>query len=397
MSDQDGLRPNAADTSTETVRRSWLTRLQTSLGGVLSGLVMVVVAIVLLFWNEGRAVQTERSLSEGAGLVTSVAASPLSASNEGRLVHLAGDAKASSALIDPDFGLTAQGLQLIRAVEMYQWKEDSKSETRKNLGGSEETTTTYSYSLTWSDRRIDSTKFHQAQGHGNPAFRYQALTIPARDAALGDFRLGAPVVQKLTADRDVRIEAAALPDARSRLGNAVHVKDGAFYIAADPAQPKAGDMRVTYKTTPNGPVSIVGQQTGRDLTAYPTSAGDQLLIVMPGIVPAATMFSRANTENTFMTWLLRLTGVIVMFIGFRLIMTPLVVVADLVPFIGSLISAGVSTAALALVLIVGPLTIAIAWLAYRPIVSLIAIAVAAVLFVALKATVGRRTTVPKPA
>ena len=54
-------------TFTEVTSRSWISRIGQSIVGVLIGLVMVIAAIVVLFWNEGRAIQTARSLAEGAG------------------------------------------------------------------------------------------------------------------------------------------------------------------------------------------------------------------------------------------------------------------------------------------------------------------------------------------
>jgi hypothetical protein len=56
------------DTFTEVTSRSWISRIGQSIVGVLIGLVMVIASIVVLFWNERRAIQTARSLAEGAGL-----------------------------------------------------------------------------------------------------------------------------------------------------------------------------------------------------------------------------------------------------------------------------------------------------------------------------------------
>ena len=53
----------------------------------------------------------------------------------------------------------------------------------------------------------------------------------------------------------------------------------------------------------------------------------------------ADMFAAAQRENRIMTWLLRLGGIIAMFLGFTLILNPLVVVADVVPFIGNMLQA----------------------------------------------------------
>ena len=140
-----------SDSFTEVTTKSWGSRIGESIKGVLFGLVLVVGSCIFLFWNEGRAVQTERSLTEGASLVVPVDPSRVDPANDGKLVHLSGDLKPGAPLTDPDFTVSATALRLARTVEMYQWKEESKSETRKNVGGSEETVTTYEYVRTWSD------------------------------------------------------------------------------------------------------------------------------------------------------------------------------------------------------------------------------------------------------
>jgi hypothetical protein len=53
------------DSFTERTRTSWFARIGKSIAAVLFGLVLLAGSSVLLFWNEGRAVQTERSLAEG--------------------------------------------------------------------------------------------------------------------------------------------------------------------------------------------------------------------------------------------------------------------------------------------------------------------------------------------
>ena len=58
---------------TETTRKSWFQRLQEAIVGVLVGVALGLGSIVGLFWNEGRAVTTSRSLSEGAASVVSAA------------------------------------------------------------------------------------------------------------------------------------------------------------------------------------------------------------------------------------------------------------------------------------------------------------------------------------
>src|SRR5262249_33496238 len=147
------------DTYTETTQKGWTTRIGESIKGVVIGFVLVALSGFGLFWNEGRAVQTAKSLAEGAALVITIDASPVDprrvdAANEGRLVHVTGEMKAGVKPSDPEFGVSAEGLRLVRTAEMYQWREEKKTETKKNVGGSEETVTTYSYVQVWSESPI---------------------------------------------------------------------------------------------------------------------------------------------------------------------------------------------------------------------------------------------------
>src|SRR5262249_28783861 len=100
--------------------------------------------------------------------------------------------------------------------------------------------------------------------------------------------------------------------------------------------------------------------------------------------------------NRIMTWILRLVGVIAMFIGFLLILNPLVVVADVVPFIGNILSAGAGVVSLVLTAVVAPVVIAIAWLWYRPLVSVVVLAVGLGLAYGFKRLAHRKVAAQAP-
>ena len=161
------------DSVTEITERSWLQRVGQSFAGVLFGFALIAVACVLLFWNEGRAVTTARSLAEGAGLVHTVAADRIDPANEGRLIHVSGMLTAAGPALDTEFGMKSNGVRLMRRVEMFQWTEEQDSETQKKLGGGETTKTTYRYAKNWADHPIDSTKFKERSGHTNPQMTYR--------------------------------------------------------------------------------------------------------------------------------------------------------------------------------------------------------------------------------
>ena len=96
-------------TFTEITRVGYGRRLINSIVGAGFGLLLFAGSILLLFWNEGRAVKTARGLEEGAASVISVAAGPVDPAHEGKLVHFSGDASASS-LTDPLLKRTATGV-----------------------------------------------------------------------------------------------------------------------------------------------------------------------------------------------------------------------------------------------------------------------------------------------
>lgn len=380
-----------SDTFSVTTRKSWFSRIGSSIVGVPIGLLMLIAACVVLFWNEGRAVQTARSLAEGKDLVVSVDPATVDPGNEGKLIHISGDVNASAALRDPEFGVAAQGLRLVRTVEMYQWKEESRTEHHRSIGGSEETVTTYTYRLTWGEGRIDSSHFHRQEGHDNPQPRYAGTSFTARDAELGAYRPGQRPLQLLPASQGVRVDAALAGTLRARVSGPVQVIDGRYYLGADPGSPRLGDLRISYKSTPNGPASFIGRQSGRDLGEYQTKSGDKLLMARSGLMTSDEMFKLAQDENRLWTWIWRAVGTLVMLVGTALILSPLGVLADVVPMIGSIVGAGTFAAAIILTTVLAPAVVAIAWLWYRPIVSLVVIGIGLILAFGFRMLAARRT------
>ncbi|MER2536709.1 MAG: TMEM43 family protein [Rhizobiaceae bacterium] len=374
-----------SDIVRESTSVSWLGRLKRSLGGFVAGLVLVLAMVVLLFWNEGRAVTTARSLTEGAGIVVSVEAGRVEPANEGALIHVAGDMTSATVPSDDGFAVSAPGIRLVRTVEMYQWKETARSETKTRLGGGEETVTTYSYAKEWDSRPIESGDFRQPAGHANPPMEISSRTVQVPEARLGGFVLGAPVLDRVggavplpvPAERRDPIDAAY--DGTQR----VSVVDGRIYLGWNPASPSVGDYRISYQAVPLGAVSIVGRQTGHTLAPYQTEAGSRLLMVERGSVPPAQMFAQAQSANVAVTWVLRIAGLVVLAIAFALVLGPLGVLADVVPVFGSLVRLGTGLVGTVLAIMVGATAIALAWFWYRPLLSFGILAGAALLTILL--------------
>lgn len=368
------------DSVSTTSSSSWLSRIGKALSGIVVGLILLAIGIGLLFWNEGRAVETYNTLKEGQGLVVDVSADEVDAANEGKLVHLTADAATEEILADEEFGISATAIRLRRVVGMYQWEQKQQSETRKKLGGGEETVTIYSYNKTWNTRLNDSSDFHEPSGHENPSeFPYESVTWDAGTVPVGAFYLSPDLIAQLSDFSDLPVREA--PEGASWPSNAQTAKGG-IYVGANPAQPEIGDVRINYSLVRPGPVSVVAAQAGDSFAKYRTKAGGTINMITDGKVSAREMFEDALTQNTVITWLVRLGGFILLWIGFGLLFAPIPVLADIVPLFGNLVGAAMGLIAFLLALALGLTVMAFAWLFFRPLlgITLLVLAIAAAVF-----------------
>lgn len=363
------------DNVTEVSSTSWLQRIGQSFIGVLVGLALVPLSAAGLWWNEGRAVTTARSLAEGAAAVQTVPADRVDPAFEGKLVHVSGEARTTAPVGDEEFGVSAPALKLVRRVEMYQWKEDSRTETRDKLGGGQERVTTYSYSRSWVDRPVDSGRFHNRNGHENPPMAWQTRETVARDATLGAFRLPEILLNQLPRGEALALDEQLPRAVQRRVGKPAQIADGALYVGGDPQGPRIGDYRIRYEVVRPQAVSIVARQAGNSFAPYQTRAGDAVAMLDVGTVTAAQMFKEAQDENAVLTWILRAVGAVAMMIGFSMIMGPLRALAAVIPFLGDIVGAGAGLVSLAMTAVLAPLVIGFAWLFYRPLVGALVLAV----------------------
>jgi hypothetical protein len=101
------------------------------------------------------------------------------------------------------------------------------------------------------------------------------------------------------------------------------------------------------------------------------------------------MFQHAATENAILTWVLRGAGFLAMLIGIILIFRPLVTIADVLPFLGGLLGAGVGVLAFSISVPLTLITIGLAWVAYRPMVGIALLAAGIAVFGLFK-SIGRK-------
>ncbi|MBQ9262216.1 MAG: TMEM43 family protein [Prevotella sp.] len=146
---------------TETTTTGYGTRVGNSFKAIGSGFLLFVLGTALLWWNEGRAVKTEKMLDEaGSAYVEMENPNKKDASLEGELICGTAMATTEDSLSDAQFGIGAKAIALRRTVEYYQWVEHSQTKKEDKLGGKEVTTTTYTYSKRWVSSPVQSSQFH---------------------------------------------------------------------------------------------------------------------------------------------------------------------------------------------------------------------------------------------
>jgi len=380
-----------------------------SLCGALVGVALAIASCILLFWNEGVAVQTARSLDEGLGKVVTV--QNIESSNlfdelprdkqfDGRfLVHVQGLAEGET-LKDEVFGVTtpAKSIRLIRSVEMFQWKEESRQVQQENYDqhtGSRQVAkrTEYFYTKQWAPHPINSESFHRPDEAYPPnprRFPVESRTVQAEGVKVGKFVLGESLVDQISwsSRLDVNHVSSNVPSlvalpTQSSSSYAVSERkwiafDGGVQSYKPAQQPQIGDVRVQFKLTKPSSVSMIAEMrkgpSGKyELQAYQTDAGDALAMLSQGSLSAKEMFEHAHQTNNVRTWMLRGVGWLLIFIGFQLLFGPLSAVASVVPLVGDLLGAlvsfGTTLIALLLSITLSLLVAGTAWFVYRPLLS----------------------------
>lgn len=422
---------------TEVTTQSWGSRLSNSLKGLVFGLILIVLSALLLFWNEGRAVKTAQALDEGAEKVIPVESNAtVDSAMENQLVHMSGQAVSTETLTDTQFGLSMPAIALSRTVEYYQWVEQTESHEEKQMGGSTRTVTTYTYTRKWCDKPENSANFKEP-GHDNfVACQVEDDTLYANQVKFGAFRLSPSQVRSVKKDRAVDLSQYALrptPGCRHFVnGNVLIVSRGDFHPTQAPnyaptqqggyqgegngqqpyapegqpqyqqqqyqqqqyqqqqyqlavPTPNIGDVRITWTyAAPQETLSLIAVQKGDSFRSYRAKSGYYVNLLNMGVCTPEDMFARAHFENKVYLWLLRAVGWLMMYIGLRCLLSVISVLADVLPFLGNLVEAGLSLVSLLLSFIFSLLIIAVAWLWYRPMLSLVLVGAAAACYCLLR-------------
>ena len=382
---------------TETTSTSYGQRLAGSAKGMIGGLLMFIIGTCLLWWNEGRTVRTAKAIGDAASHVESVAdVSRVDASLNGKLIHASAFADTKDTLTDDMFGVRELAIRLDRKVEYYQWVENAQTREREKIGGGKETTTTYTYEKKWVDKPVNSAEFKdpQYQSANKVLSEVEERNEMAQHVTFGAYTLPELFVASISGSEPVEVRMTEeqrftwnerlhvlMPQVDEK-ASLVHTNANTAYLGLSPNSPQVGDVRVTFTKVPPADISLIAQVDGSTFKVYRAKNGQSFSRVQMGTVGVDEMIEQARSENNMLTWVLRLVGVLLIVIGLKGMFGLLPMLFKVLPFLGSIVDAGVGLVSWILGLAWSFIIIAIAWLVFRPIIgiSLLVLAIAGIVF-----------------
>ncbi len=355
----------------EVVVNSWRNRLVGALAGSLVGLALIIGSFYLIFWNEGHGLHLALALRETGQKLVSVAIAPIDSKNNLRPVYFSGLATTSEVLRDPLLDVSQQAIILRRTVEIYQWQEQVETKKESEVGGSEVETKVYTYSPVWSEALINSDTFKEPETHRNPkGLLFQSRVLQAKIVKVGDFSLPPDFVSKMKGETILDLSRLDLTSLQKKLNKPVQHLDYGLYAGQNPQEPVVGDMKVTVSEILPQTVSVIAQERGKTVAPYLAHSGQAVGLLVMGTQSPEEMIQQAETENRILTWIFRGLSLLLMCLGLALILRPLVILADVIPFLGDLMGVGTGLLAFAGGAVLWSLGTAIAWFAVRPLWSL---------------------------
>lgn len=378
------------------------------------GTMLFIFSFILLWKNERAYVITCHRLDMELEECICLDSNFFSTDHDGHLVFVEGSTSCDEILYDKDFpSITAANVvKMVKMVEMYQWKENHHRENNHDH---------YDYSLVWSESFIDSSNFHNNSGHQNSMMNFirKSEEIYGKDVHLGEYFLSddlkkltknkAPMT--LTTEMTERADTKIVSEVKN-LSKEMYAQGDYIYIVKDKFQQTCGDLRIKFFEVKCGPTAVVAQQSGKSFVKHliegteeervhendelcDSSQGccyncwtflckvanklahpiTEILWIFEKVMGSKeAVFKEVTKEHEVRRNWLRLLGWVCSWLGICIFFAPLYTLLDAIPLFGSLLSTLAGWICLIFGLIVGTvlsvITICLAWLFYRPLISI---------------------------
>ena len=406
----------------ETKTTGYGTRVGNSFKSILSGIVLIIGATILLWWNEGRAVKTADMLEDAQGACVEMPnPDKKSAEFEGELVCATAMATTDEVLTDSQFGISENAIGLSRKVEYFQWVEHADEQKEDKLGGKEVTTTTYTYTQEWVSSPVNSGNFKdpEYQGKNYTWTQVENQDLYAEKVTFGAYVLNEALIHSISSTEAVELNISesvlealnksvadtyavrkglptttatepapavadsvktVVPDSITQDNKVdleyIHQVGNMLYYGRSANAPEIGDVRITFEKTVPAKVTIVSQVDGNTFKPFTASNKKKFQTLRMGKKTIEEIFEEENEANSMWTWVLRIVGILLVISGFKGLFGFLETVLKVVPFLSSIFAFGVGIICSIVGFVYSLIVISLAWIFYRPVLGIILLVIA---------------------
>ena len=340
------------------VRTGYLNGVSHSLKGSIFGLILFLGSFWLLSWNEHDSLKQTQAITEiDQVAIENVSPDYVDPANDGKLVHIAGRAVSLDILVYTKFSINENATHLHWDTSIYQWTEN-----RSNSDGQ----TSYEYHKRWEDRVVNSSSFffRQYKNDGSVKHFFDGKHS-AKNVELNSFTLNSHLISQIDAKKQYPLQEANLKNIE--LDGSI--LNGVFYTG-DPKNPQIGDEKVSvYIVEPEQNVALMAVQSGSSFTPYITKNNIKKQILYVGNLSKSDIIHKQRNEAALKRWLFRGFGLILMWMGLALVFSPLRALVSFIPLASRLLEGVTTFVTFFIALGLSLITITIAWIAVRPVLS----------------------------
>lgn len=307
---------------------------------ILSSFVTAIIGVILFFGsfavlyiNEGR-----ENLGKIAGTAKEITQYEHNL-DTGTLIGIKGNITASGYANDT-FLTEGEYVYIARVVEMYAYAEEEHTESKDNLGGSTTTTTTYSYKKEWTTHPKQTSTFKGDASElpeNIPTNYNQKITdmpLQAQEQGtqlkMGRYSLASAITfsgaKQLDLTEDI-INANTL-EHYALTSNYLLLGDEGIVTSA----PRLGDYRISYSVITHSDTGVLLGAIDEDsISAFITPKGGKLYRFLAEASSLNEAVQTLTQEHKVLTWILRIVGFLMMFLGLIAMSGPITSFLSVIP------------------------------------------------------------------
>ena len=329
-------------------KKGCFSRLVESFQGVFLGLGFIAASVGLLYWGEGYILKDFKAIKEGQKVAVELNADKINPANEGKLAVFTGDIVVHDTITDPIFKTAPmKAWRISRDVDYYQWKETRRTDDDGN--------TQYTYHTTWVSEPINSRAFKDTSSRQNPIYLgnvYKSHTTYPKNVNFGAFVLSEDKIKGLSSGEEaIAINPKEIVNKPSgkEIGFITYRSSDTFltYSMKAGTGDQLGDCRIRLRyENPPAKATILAVQKGNSLVNFTSSEGHSISFSEPAILTKAQVFEKLDSRHKIMKWVLRGSGFVMMYLGVLMLLAPIEVFSDVIPFLGIIVGFGLKLLAL---------------------------------------------------